>query len=77
VVHLKDFRLAPEGGSYILPGPLGGEMNYPLFIDQILALPDSPPLVVEHVKPEQFAETRRKLVPVFEAVARQRTDVAR
>jgi sugar phosphate isomerase/epimerase len=67
VVHLKDFRLAPGARRYDLPGPMAGEMNYPLFAKLILDLPGEPPLVVEHVKPEQFAETRRKLLPVFAA----------
>jgi hypothetical protein len=47
-------------------------MNYPLFVDLILGLPDSPPLIIEHVKPEQFAETRRNLLPLFVAGARQK-----
>jgi len=67
VVHLKDFRLAPGAKRYDLPGPMAGEMNYPLFARLILDLPGEPPLVVEHIKPEQFAETRRKLLPVFAA----------
>lgn len=65
VVHLKDFRPAPGAKRYDLPGPMGGEMNYPLFTRQILDLPETVPLVVEHIKPEQFAETRRKLLAVF------------
>ena len=40
-------------------------MNYPLFAKLILDLPGTPPLVVEHIKPEQFAETRRKLLAIF------------
>ena len=67
VVHLKDFRLAAGARRYDLPGPMGGEMNYPLFAKLILDLPGTPRLIVEHIKPEQFAETRRKLLPLFAA----------
>jgi sugar phosphate isomerase/epimerase len=67
LVHLKDFRLAPGAARYDLPGALGGEMNYPLFARLILDLPGTPPLIMEHLKPEQFAETRRKLLAVFAA----------
>jgi sugar phosphate isomerase/epimerase len=65
VVHLKDFRLAPGGRRYDLPGPMGGEMNYPLFAKLILGLPGEPALIVEHTRPEQFADARNKLLPVF------------
>jgi sugar phosphate isomerase/epimerase len=70
LVHLKDFRLAADGRSYELPGPMDGELNYPLFVEKILTLPDSVPLVAEHIKPEQFADTRRRLLPLFEKAAR-------
>jgi len=71
LVHLKDFRLAADGKGYDLPGPLQGEMNYSLFAEKILTLPVSPPLVAEHMRPEEFAEARRKLLPVFDAAARR------
>ena len=32
MVHLKDMKLNPTGRSVDLPGPGGGEMNYPLLI---------------------------------------------
>jgi sugar phosphate isomerase/epimerase len=67
VVHLKDFRLAKNGTSYDLPGPLGGEMNYRLFIDGILGLPGHPPIIAEHLKPADFAAARRSLLPLFGA----------
>jgi len=67
VVHLKDFRLAKSGSSYDLPGPLGGEMNYRLFVDGILKLPGDPPLIAEHLKPAEFAAARRRLLPLFAA----------
>ena len=60
VVHMKDFRLA--GDRYDLPGPLMGEMNYPLFLRNVAALPADVPLVAEHLQPAQFAEARRQLL---------------
>ena len=34
MVHLKDMKLNPTGRSVDLPGPGGGEMNYPLLISE-------------------------------------------
>lgn len=65
LVHLKDFKLARDGNSYELPGPLGGEMNYPLFIERVRTLPASVPVIAEHLSPSQFAAARRKLLPLF------------
>jgi sugar phosphate isomerase/epimerase len=65
VVHLKDFRLAKDGRSYELPGPLGGEMNYPLFIEQIRRLPADIPWIAEHLAPGDFASARMKMLPLF------------
>jgi sugar phosphate isomerase/epimerase len=62
VVHMKDFRLAKDGRSYELPGPLAGEMNYRLFLEQIRRLPDDTPLIAEHLNPGEFREARKKLV---------------
>lgn len=69
VVHLKDFRLAPGGDSYELPGPLGGEMNYPLFLEQVRLLPPAIPAIAEHLRPAEFAAAREKLLPLFRAGA--------
>lgn len=69
LVHLKDFRLAPDGSSYTLPGPLQGELNYPLYVREILALPGSPPIVAEHLSVEEYAGSRRKLLPLFRQAA--------
>jgi len=66
VVHLKDFRLAPGGASYQLPGPLDGEMNYPQYVREILALPGAPPIIAEHIGPAEFAGTRKRLVQLFQ-----------
>ena len=63
VVHMKDFRLA-QGDRYDLPGPLMGEMNYPLFLRLVAGLPAGTPLIAEHLQPAQFGEARRKLLAV-------------
>ncbi len=65
VVHMKDFRLNPAGDGYILPGPLEGEMNYPLFFELIRALPSTTPLIAEHVPASRFPETRSKLQAII------------
>lgn len=65
VVHLKDFKLAKDGNSYDLPGPLAGTTNYPLFAERIRALPESIPVIAEHLGPPEFAAARRKLLPLF------------
>lgn len=65
VVHLKDFKLAPDGLSYSLPGPLMGQMNYPLFVAEINKLPADVPVIAEHISPAEFAATRKKLLDVI------------
>jgi sugar phosphate isomerase/epimerase len=65
VVHLKDFRLNPDGNTYALPGPLAGEMNYPLFLKLCAALPQDMPIIAEHIGPAEFAATRTKLLPLL------------
>lgn len=67
LVHLKDFRLAPSGTGYELPGPLEGQMNYPLFAELILGLPTETPIIAEHLPPDRFAQARRNLLPLFRA----------
>lgn len=71
VVHFKDFRLAPDGQSYQLPGPLKGETNYRLFSEQVSKLPPDTPLIAEHLKPSEFASARKELLPVLEAGERR------
>jgi hypothetical protein len=65
LVHLKDFRLAAGGQSYELPGPLAGELNYPLFAELIRTLPPGVPAVAEHIGPAEFRAVREKLLPLF------------
>jgi hypothetical protein len=65
VVHLKDIRLRPDGKHYDFPGPLGGELNFRLYAQQLdLLLPDTP-LIAEHLKPEEFATARKRLLDLF------------
>jgi sugar phosphate isomerase/epimerase len=66
VVHLKDFRLAADGKGYELPGPLGGVMNYPLYAQQIAALPEDVPVAAEHIGPDQYQAVRDRLLRVFD-----------
>lgn len=65
IVHMKDFRLNAARDGYSLPGPLDGETNYRLFLQQALALPARTPLIVEHIPPERFSKTRARLVEMF------------
>lgn len=65
VVHWKDFRLAKDGQSYDLPGPLGGVMNYTLFLECVKQLPADTPIMVEHISPGQYSEFHSKLEPIF------------
>ena len=65
VVHWKDFRLAKDGKSYDLPGPLGGVMNYSLFLDCVKQLPSDTPIMAEHISPGQYSEFHSKLEPIF------------
>jgi sugar phosphate isomerase/epimerase len=65
VVHWKDFRLAKDGKSYDLPGPLGGVMNYSLFLECVKQLPSDTPIMAEHISASQYSEFHSKLAPIF------------
>lgn len=65
VVHLKDFRLAPGGQAYELPGPLAGEMNYSLYAELVRALPPGVPAFAEHIGPDSYRAVRDQLLPLF------------
>jgi sugar phosphate isomerase/epimerase len=60
LVHFKDLKLNPSGQSVDLPGPGGGEMNYPLLISQIRKLNRPLPCLIEHIKPEPAELTKTK-----------------
>ncbi len=55
MVHLKDMKLNPTGRSVDLPGPGGGEMNYPLLISEIRKLNRPLNCIIEHI-PSEVAE---------------------
>ncbi len=52
MVHLKDMKLNSTGKSVDLPGPGGGEMNYPLLVSEIRKLNRPLNCIIEHIKPE-------------------------
>ncbi|MGO8674943.1 MAG: sugar phosphate isomerase/epimerase family protein [Limisphaerales bacterium] len=60
LVHLKDMKLNPSGQSVDLPGPGGGEMNYPLLISELRKLHRPLPCIIEHINAEPAEMTRTK-----------------
>jgi hypothetical protein len=53
-------KLNPAGQSVDLPGPGGGEMNYPLLISEIRNLNRPLSCIIEHIKAEPAEMTRSK-----------------
>ena len=60
LAHFKDLKLNPSGQSVDLPGPGGGEMNYPLLISEIRKLNRPLPCLIEHINAEVPEMTRTK-----------------
>lgn len=60
LAHFKDMKLNPAGSSVDLPGPGGGEMNYPLLISEIRKLNRPLPCIIEHIKAELAEMTKTK-----------------
>ena len=60
LVHFKDMKLNATGRSVDLPGPGGGEMNYPLLISEIRNLHRPLPCIIEHIKPEPAEMSKTK-----------------
>jgi sugar phosphate isomerase/epimerase len=60
LAHFKDLKLNSTGQNVDLPGPGGGEMNYPLLISEIRKLNRPLPCIIEHIKNEQAAMTETK-----------------
>ena len=60
MVHLKDMKLNPSGRSVDLPGPGGGQMNYPLLISGLRKLGRPLNCIIEHIKsePAEMAKTK-------------------
>jgi sugar phosphate isomerase/epimerase len=60
VVHFKDMKFNAKTQTVDLPGPGGGEMNYPLFISEIRKLKRPLPCIIEHIKPEPAELSKTK-----------------
>jgi len=60
LAHFKDLKLNPAGQSVDLPGPGGGEMNYPLLISEIRKLNRPLPCIIEHITAEPAEMTKTK-----------------
>lgn len=60
LAHFKDLKLNAAGTAVELPGPGGGEMNYPLFISEICRLGRPVPCIIEHIPAEPAVLTRTK-----------------
>jgi len=60
LAHLKDLKLNPAGQSVDLPGPGGGEMNYPLLLSEIRKLNRPLPCIIEHINAEPAEMTKTK-----------------
>jgi len=60
MVHLKDMKLNPSGQSVDLPGPGGGEMNYPLLIAELRRLNRPLNCVIEHINAEVAEMSKTK-----------------
>jgi sugar phosphate isomerase/epimerase len=60
LVHLKDMKLNASGQSVDLPGPGGGEMNYPLVISELRKLNRPLSCIIEHIKAEPAEMTKTK-----------------
>jgi sugar phosphate isomerase/epimerase len=60
LAHFKDLKLNPAGSSVDLPGPGGGEMNYPLLISEIRKLDQPLPCIIEHIPAEPAELTKTK-----------------
>lgn len=60
LVHFKDLKQHPDGTRVDLPGPGGGEQNYPLFVSELRQLRRPLTCVIEHIKaePEVMAKTK-------------------
>ena len=62
VVHLRDVVMPPDGET-ALPGPCQGKLDYPAYLDAILANvgPDVP-AIVRNISIDEFGEVRDRLL---------------
>ena len=61
LAHYKDMKLNSASQSVDLPGPGGGEMNYPLLISKIRRLNRPLSCIIEHIKAEPAELTKTKV----------------
>lgn len=60
MVHLKDMKRSPDGRSVQLPGPGGGEMNYPLLVSGLRKLGRPLNCIIEHIPAETAVMSKTK-----------------
>ncbi|MCX6910847.1 MAG: sugar phosphate isomerase/epimerase [Verrucomicrobia bacterium] len=60
LAHFKDMKFNGKTQNVDLPGPGGGEMNYPLLISEIRKLHRPLPCIIEHIKPEPTEMSKTK-----------------
>ena len=60
IVHFKDMKLNPTGKSVDLPGPGGGEMNYPLLVSEIRKVNRPLDCIIEHIDPKPNVMSKTK-----------------
>jgi sugar phosphate isomerase/epimerase len=60
IVHFKDMRFNEKTQNVDLPGPGGGEMDYPRLISEIRKLHRPLPCIIEHIKPEPAELSKTK-----------------
>ncbi len=60
LAHFKDLKLNAAAKSVDLPGPGGGEMNYPLLLSEIRKLSLPLPCIIEHIQAERAEMTKTK-----------------
>ena len=53
-------KLNPTGRSVDLPGPGGGEMNYPLLVSELRKLNRPLNCIIEHINPELAVMSKTK-----------------
>ena len=60
LAHLKDMKISSSGQKVDLPGPGGGEMNYPLLVSEIRKLRRPVACIIEHIDAEASVMTKTK-----------------
>lgn len=60
IVHFKDMKLNRTGSKVDLPGPGGGEMDYPTLISEIRKLKRPLDCIIEHIQPDPAVMSKTK-----------------